>query len=152
MSDPARPFAIIVDLDETLCSLFDVPIRSGVELLRRVDRLKLQIHYVTARTEKSRRGTERFIEAHDLPGGDTVHYSPTIVSSRQHKLECHLRLARECRVLASIGDSFEEAEASEAAGVPFVLVDVNRPESAWVELAALLEAAGVMVDDDRKRG
>ncbi len=48
-------------------------------------------------------------------------------------------------MLASIGDADEEAEASAAAGIPFVLVDVNRPEQAWAELEALLEAAGVLL-------
>jgi phosphoglycolate phosphatase-like HAD superfamily hydrolase len=135
---PAKRRAVIVDLDETVCEQFDVPIRAGVELLRRLDRAAVEVHYVTARTEVSRTGTERFFAEYLLPFGRNVHYSPTVIGSRDHKLALHLRLAREYHVLASIGDSFEEAEASAAAGIPFVRVDTANAALAWVELEQLL--------------
>ena len=138
--------ALIVDLDETLCVTFHHPVAKGVEVLRRIDPARVHVFYVTARTPKSQQGTERFMQQHDLPHPANVLYSPLITSSRDHKWECHHDLAKRFRVIASIGDAEEEAEASAAAGVPFVLVDVNRPEAAWAELEALLEAAGVMTE------
>lgn len=136
--------AIIVDLDETLCANFHHPVVKGVQVLRRIDRTRVHVHYVTARTPKSQRGTDVFMILHDLPHPANVLYSPEISSSRDHKLKWHVELAGRYRVLASIGDADEEAEASAAAGIPFVLVDVNRPEVAWAELEALLDAAGVL--------
>jgi len=73
--------AIIVDLDETLCTQFDVPVENGVGVLRRVDQLKLQVHYVTARTPVCRDATARFIAEHRLPGSQNVHYCPGSISS-----------------------------------------------------------------------
>jgi len=138
------PFALIVDLDETLCVTFHHPVVKGVEVLRRIDHNRVHIFYVTARTTASKRGTDVFLLLHDLPHPANVLYSPIITSSRDHKFDCHLDLAGRFRVLASIGDADEEAEASAAAGIPFVLVDVNRPEAAWAELERMLEEAGVL--------
>jgi phosphoglycolate phosphatase-like HAD superfamily hydrolase len=138
---PAKACAIIVDLDETICTQFDQPIVIGVQLLQRLDRQKLAVHYVTARTDVSRRGTEQFLEEHRLPGWRNVHYSPTIIGSCEHKRRKHAELAREFQVLASIGDSFEEEEASAACGITFVLVDTDRHELAWLRLEELLRAA-----------
>lgn len=135
--------AVIVDLDETLCASFHHPVRAGVDVLRRLDAARVHVFYVTARTNASQRGTERFLQEHRLLHPANVVYSPVITSSRDHKLKWHLDLAGRFRVLASIGDAEEEAEASAAAGIPFVLVDVNRPELAWTEFEALLAAAGV---------
>ncbi|OWK45290.1 hypothetical protein [Fimbriiglobus ruber] len=142
---PPKRFALIVDLDETLCTAFACPIRAGIDVLARIDRLKVEVHYVTARTEVSRKGTEQFIGDHRLPGWRNLHLSPTVIGSREHKLKVHARLAREFRVIASIGDSFEEAEASAAAGIPFVPVDVENPVQAWVTLTLLIEEAGGFV-------
>lgn len=143
---PAKRLALIVDLDETLCEQFDVPIRAGVELLRRIARTRVEVHYVTARTEVSRRGTERFFADARLPFDRNVHYSPTVIGSRDHKLAMHLRLAREYQVIASIGDSFEEAEASAAAGIPFVSVDTMNAALAWAELERLLHSHDCLTD------
>jgi phosphoglycolate phosphatase-like HAD superfamily hydrolase len=116
-----------------------------VEVLRRIDATRVHVHYVTARTTASQRGSDVFLMLHALPHPANVWYSPVIASSREHKLKCHLELAERFRVLASIGDAEEEAEASEAAGIPFIQVDVNRPELAWAELEAMLEAVGVFM-------
>lgn len=142
---PAKQLAVVVDLDETLCTAFDCPVPAGVDLLARVDRARLAVHYVTARTAVSREGTEKFIADHRLPGWRNVHYCPTWQGSREHKRDVHLRLAREYRVVASIGDyDGEEGEAARAAGVPFVLVDPARPMAGWSEFEAILAAAGVL--------
>ncbi len=136
--------SIIVDLDETLCVTFHHPVVKGVEVLRRIDRSLVQVFYVTARTTASKRGTDVFLLLHDLPHPANVLYTPFHTSTRDHKLNCHVDLAARFRVLASIGDADEEAEASAAAGIPFVRVDMDRPELAWAELEAILEAARVM--------
>jgi ribonucleotide monophosphatase NagD (HAD superfamily) len=47
----SRPFAIIVDIDATICTQFDVPIKAALEVLQRIDERKLPVHYVTARPE-----------------------------------------------------------------------------------------------------
>src|SRR5689334_15407159 len=117
-----RPRAVICDLDETLCTLFDLPITVATELLRRLGRA-VEVHYVTARTEQRRAGTEKFLSDHRLPGWKNLHLCPLWQSSYQHKRDVIARLAREYEVLFSIGDSGEEEEASVAAGVPFLRVD-----------------------------
>jgi predicted secreted acid phosphatase len=136
VTGPEKPLAIIVDLDETLCTQFDVPVDTGVELLRRVDQHTLQVHNVTARTEVCREATERFIGEHRLPGSRNVHYCPIDVRSLEHKRERHELLSQEFRVIASIGDSFEEEQAAEAMGISFVKVDACNPADAWIVLAA----------------
>src|SRR3954454_17364168 len=121
---PAKRLALIVDLDETVCTAFACAIAKAVEVLARLDRQKVEVHYVTARTEVSREGTDRFIMEHKLPGYRNVHYCPKWQGTRRHKAEMHARLAREYQVIASIGDlDEEEGEASRLAGVTFVLVD-----------------------------
>lgn len=146
---PAKAPAVIVDLDDTLCTGFDCPIRVAVAVLARVDRQKLTVHYVTARTDVSRAGTDRFIQEHRLPGWRNVHYCPKWQGSKSHKAQVHAQLAREYRVLASIGDlPEEEGEAAKLAGVPFVLVDRENPAPAWAELERLLEAASVFTRQD----
>ena len=140
---PARPLALIVDLDGTVCTGFECPIRSAVEVLARVNRQKVAVHYVPARTEVSRAGTDRFIVERRLPGWRHVHYRPKWQGTRSHKAQVHLRLAKEYRVIASVGDTDEEeGEAARLAGVPFVLVDRDRPDPAWERVAAPVEAAG----------
>lgn len=147
MSEP--PFAVVVDLDETLCASFHHPVRAGVEVLRRLDAERVHVFYVTARTTKSQAGTERFMQEHGLPHPANVIYSPVLTSSREHKLKCHLDLASRFRVLASIGDADEEEEASAAAGIPFVRVDVCRPQLAWAELETLLGSVFGVADQSR---
>jgi predicted secreted acid phosphatase len=140
---PAKRLALVVDLDETVCTGFACPIAKAVEVLVRVDRQKVEVHYVTARTEVSREGTDRFIMDHKLPGYRNVHYCPKWHTTKRHKAEIHARLAREYRVIASIGDcDEEEGEASRGAGVTFVLVDTNNPVAAWFAVAELIEAEG----------
>lgn len=140
---PAKRLALVVDLDDTICSGFDCPIRAAVDVLRRLDRQKVEVHYVTARIEVSRKGTERFLEEHRLPGWRNLHLCPGYYGSRRHKTELHARLAREYRVIASIGDTEDdEGEAARAAGVPFVLVDRDNPTPAWLALAEMIESEG----------
>jgi phosphoglycolate phosphatase-like HAD superfamily hydrolase len=138
--------ALIVDLDETLCASFHHPVRAGVEVLRRLDAERVHVFYVTARTTASKRGTDVFLLLHDLPHRENVIYSPFTTSSREHKLKCHLDLASRFRMLASIGDADEEEEASAAAGIPFVRVDVCRPEVAWAEVEAVLIVTGAFTE------
>ncbi|MBN9120044.1 MAG: hypothetical protein J0I06_12920 [Planctomycetes bacterium] len=139
---PAKRLALIVDLDDTVCTSFACPLRAALDVLLRVHRQRVEVHYVTARTEVSREGTDRFIMEHKLPGYRNVHYCPKWQAPRRHKAELHARLAREYQVIASIGDlDEEEGEASRLAGVTFVLVDRDNPGAAWAAVAQLIEAA-----------
>ena len=139
---PPKSLALIVDLDDTICTGFDLPIRAAVEVLVRIDRQKVAVHYVTARGEVSRAGTVRFLEEHRLPGWRNLHFCPNHISTRKHKIDKHALLAREHRVIASIGDTEEEeGEAARLAGVPFVLVDRDHAAQAWTFVAARIEAA-----------
>jgi phosphoglycolate phosphatase-like HAD superfamily hydrolase len=137
-----RPRAVICDLDDTLCVQFDQPILAGCRLLAQLDRA-IEVHYVTARPEASRRGTEEFLARHRLPGWRNLHFCPAWQSSRRHKAEVIARLAREYAVLASVGDHDEDEEASRAAGVPFVRVSDDNAEQAWLDGARLVGAAGL---------
>ena len=141
--EPPRPnpFALIVDLDDTLCVGFDCPIDAGCEVLRAIDRQRVTVHYVTARPEASRDGTEQFIVDHRLPGWKNLHFCPHWKSTRAHKTETNHRIAREYRVIASIGDTPEDALAALEAGIHFVQVDVGDPCAAWKELAELIALA-----------
>jgi hypothetical protein len=139
---PARRLALIVDLDDTVCTGFACPLRVALDVLLRVHRQRVEVHYVTARTEVSREGTDAFIAEYKLPGYRNVHYCPKWQGTRRHKVELHAKLAREYQVIASIGDTdSEEGEASRLAGVPFVLVDRDNPTVAWTAVAGLIEAA-----------
>jgi hypothetical protein len=139
---PAKRLALIVDLDDTVCTGFACPLRAALDVLLRVHRQRVEVHYVTARTEVSRAGTDAFIADHRLPGYRNVHYCPKWHGTKRHKAELHVKLAREYQVIASIGDTDdEEGEAARLAGVPFVLVDRDNPGPAWVTVAALIEAA-----------
>jgi hypothetical protein len=138
---PARRLALIVDLDDTVCTGFACPLRVALDVLVRIHRQRVEVHYVTARTEVSRVGTDAFIADYRLPGYRNVHYCPKWQGTKRHKVELHAKLAREYQVIASIGDTDdEEGEAARRAGVPFVLVDRNNPAPAWVAVAALIEA------------
>ena len=139
---PAKRLALIVDLDDTVCTGFACPLRAALDVLLRVHRQRVEVHYITARTEVSRKGTDEFIAEHRLPGYRNVHYCPKWQGTKRHKAEVHARLAREYQVIASIGDlDEEEGEASRLAGVTFVLVDRDDPAPAWAAVAALIEAA-----------
>jgi predicted secreted acid phosphatase len=135
----ARPKerAIICDLDDTLCTMFDCPLAAGVRVLTALDR-SIVVHYVTARPEASRDGTERFLAEHRLPGWHNLHFCPSWQSSRQHKTEVMARLAKEYDVVVSIGDHDEDEAASRAAGIPFVRITDATVEQAWSEVAGLL--------------
>ena len=140
---PARSLALIVDLDDTICTDFDWPIRAAVEVLVRIDRQKVAVHYVTARTEVGRAATERFLEEHRLPGWRNLHFCPNYFGTRKHKTDKHTLLAREHQVIASIGDTDEdEGEAARIAGVPFILVGRDNAAPAWVTVAGLIAAKG----------
>lgn len=146
---PAKRLALIVDLDDTVCTGFACPLRVALDVLLRVHRQRVEVHYVTARTELSRAGTDAFIADHRLPGYRNVHYCPKWQSAARHKAERHAQLAREYHVVASIGDlDDEEGAAARAAGVPFVLVDRDNPGVAWAALAQLLEAANGFRTED----
>lgn len=146
---PPKRLALIVDLDDTVCTGFACPLRVALDVLSRVHRQRVEVHYVTARTELSREGTDAFIAEHRLPGYRNVHYCPKWQGTKRHKAEAHARLAREYQVIASIGDlDEEEGEASRSAGVTFVLVDRDNPGIAWAALAQFIEAAqGFRVED-----
>jgi ribonucleotide monophosphatase NagD (HAD superfamily) len=136
---PAKPLGLIVDLDETVCTSFSIPIRDAVEVLLRLDRRKVTVHYVTARTEISREGTDRFIVDHKLPGWRNVHFCPNWQGPLRHKTDAHTKLAREHRVIASIGDTHEEeGEAARLAGITFVLVERGNAAPAWKAVAELI--------------
>ncbi|MCI0702837.1 MAG: hypothetical protein L0241_17285 [Planctomycetia bacterium] len=138
---PAKRLALIVDLDDTVCTGFACPLRAAIEVLVRIDRQKVEVHFVTARTEVSQKGTDEFIMEYRLPGYRNVHYCPKWQGTKRHKTEVHARLAREYQVIASIGDTDdEEGEASRLASVPFILVDRDKPDGAWVVVAQLIEA------------
>lgn len=140
----AKQLALIVDLDldETLCTQINIAVEAGVEVLRRIDQLKIQVHYVTARTTISREATLMFLGEHRLPGRENVHYCPDRITSLEHKRRQHRVLSSRFNVIASIGDSCEEEEAARAAEIPFVLVDPWRPASAWAVLADRLAKIG----------
>jgi phosphoglycolate phosphatase-like HAD superfamily hydrolase len=135
-----RPLAVICDLDDTLCVGFDKPILQATGFLAALDRT-VEVHYVTARPEASRAGTERFLAEHRLPGWRNLHFCPSWKSSRAHKVQVIARVAREHRVVVSVGDHDEEEQASRAAGVPFVRVTTDNAEQAWAEVARLVAAA-----------
>lgn len=138
---PAKRMVLIVDLDDTVCTGFACPLRSALDVLLRVHRQKVEVHYVTARTELSRKGTDDFLAEYRLPGYRNVHYCPKWHSTKRHKTELHAKLAREYQVIASIGDlDEEEGAAARAASVAFVLVDRDNPGTAWAAVAALIEA------------
>lgn len=140
---PPRRSALIVDLDDTVCTAFACPIAVALETLRRLDRRRVEVHYVTARPEASRKETERFLNEHRLPGWRNLHLCPTYLGSRKHKQDKHALIAREYQVIASIGDCEEdEGDAARSAGVPFVLVDRDNPVAAWVLLQEMIATAG----------
>src|SRR5262249_54216694 len=91
-SDRRRTRAIICDTDDTICTGFDLPILAACEVLRALDRA-IEVHYVTARPDASRAGTERFLQEHGLPGWSNLHFCPSWRSSREHKAEVIARLA-----------------------------------------------------------
>lgn len=144
---PAKRLALIVDLDDTVCTGFACPLRAALNVLVRLNRQKVEVHYVTARTEVSRQGTDDFLAEYRLPGYRNVHYCPNWKGAKRHKAEVHAKLAREYQIIASIGDTDdEEGDASRRAGVPFVLVDRDNPAIAWAALAErILAAEGFLV-------
>lgn len=131
--------AVICDIDDTLCTQFDQPILTACKVLAALDR-SIEVHYVTARPETSRRGTEQFLADQRLPGWRNLYFCPSWQSSRTHKAEVMARLARQYRVVVSIGDHDEDEQASRAAGVPFVRVTRDNMEQAWREVARLVAA------------
>jgi hypothetical protein len=135
-----KPLALICDIDDTICASFDCPVAAACTALAGLDR-RVEVHYVTARPEASRAGTERFLIDHHLPGWRNLHFCPSWQSSRLHKAEAIAGLARRYRVIASVGDHDEEEQASRAAGIPFVRVTDDNGTGAWREVARLVAAA-----------
>jgi hypothetical protein len=134
-----RARAIICDIDDTLCTQFDQPILTACKLLTQLDR-SIEVHYVTARPEASRQGTEQFLADQRLPGWRNLWFCPSWQSSRTHKAEVMARLAKQYQVLVRVGDHEEDEQASRAAGVPFVRVTDENVETAWREVARLIAA------------
>lgn len=135
---PKTP-AVVCDLDDTLCAQFDQPILAAVKAVVSGERA-IQVHYVTARPEASRAGTERFLADHNLPGWKNLHFCPNHKSTRTHKADVIARLAKECHVLVSIGDHEEEEIASRAAGIPFLRVTCDNHEAVWSDFMRVLAA------------
>jgi len=146
----SRPFAIICDIDETLRVEFDRPILAACQVMARVHRA-VEVHYVTARPEGSRKGTEEFLCDQRLPGWRNLHFCPNWQSTREHKTTVMCRLAKEYQIIVSIGDADEDEQASLAAGVPFVRVTDMNIEAAWNEIADLIVQATKDVDDPLTR-
>lgn len=136
LSTRRNRYALIVDIDETICTQFDVPIPAACETLRALR--GVEVHYVTSRPEASRKETDRFHARENLPGWKNLHFCPGWKSSRQHKLECMRHILRLYDVIASIGDADEDEWASREAGIRFVRVDPEDPACAWRKLRDLL--------------
>jgi hypothetical protein len=145
-----KPLAMICDIDETLCIEFDRPILAACQLMARLHRA-IEVHYVTARPDGARKGTEDFLCDQRLPGWRNLHFCPNWQSTREHKTAIMSRLAKEYTVIVSIGDADEDEQASLAAGVPFVRVTDMNIEEAWKEVAALVERATQGVEDPLAR-
>ena len=128
--------ALIVDIDETICTQFDCAIPFACEVLRGLR--GIEVPYVTSRPEASRKETEKFLDRERLPGWENLHFCPEWKSSKQHKLECMRKILRTHDVLASIGDADEDEWASREARIPFVRVKTDDPAGAWRELSFLL--------------
>jgi hypothetical protein len=135
-----RPHAIVCDIDDTLCVQFDQPILAACRLLAALHR-SVEVHYVTARPMASRAGTEKFLLDQRLPGWRNLHLCPDWQSSRAHKAEVIARLAREHRVIVSVGDHEEEELASKAAGVAFLRICGDNTEEVWREVERLVAEA-----------
>jgi hypothetical protein len=146
----SKPLAIICDIDETLCTEFDRPIVAACQVMVRLHRA-IEVHYVTARPDGARKGTEEFLCDHRLSGWRNLHFCPNWQSTREHKTAVMCRLAKEYNVIVSIGDADEDEQASLAAGVPFVRVTDMNTEDAWKEIAALIERATQGVEDPLAR-
>jgi phosphoglycolate phosphatase-like HAD superfamily hydrolase len=131
-----KPIAIICDLDGTLCTDYDCPIEAGCEILRSLD--DIQVHYVTARPEASRRSTIDFLDRYRLPFRANLYFCPDSVSTLRHKTEAMKRIARDRAVLVSVGDSDEDKRASLAAGLLFVRISHESPEDGWRRVRQLL--------------
>jgi predicted secreted acid phosphatase len=134
-----RAQAIICDIDDTICVQFDQPIVAAIQFLAALDRA-IEVHYVTARPEASRKGTEEFLCDNRLPGWRNLHFCPTWQASREHKTAVMTKLAKQYHVIVSIGDHDEDEAASLAASVPFVRVRDNRAH-VWAEVARLVALA-----------
>ncbi len=135
-----RTKAIICDIDDTICVQFDQPIVAAIQFLAALDR-SIEVHYVTARPEASRKGTEEFLGDKRLPGWRNLHFCPTWQATREHKTAVMTKLAKQYHVIVSIGDHDEDEVASLAAGVPFVRVVEDKHADVWIEVARLVTAA-----------
>jgi hypothetical protein len=135
-----RTRALICDIDDTICVQFDQPIVEAVAFLAALDR-SIEVHYVTARPEASRPGTETFLSDARLPGWRNLYFCPSWQATREHKTMVMTKLAKQYQVIASIGDHDEDEAASLAAGVPFVRVRDGNHGDVWTEVAWLIAAS-----------
>ena len=134
------PLVLICDIDETLCTEFDQPVLAGVDLLRRLAKSQLEIHYVTARPEETRAATQHFLETHRLPYSRNLHLCPRHKGSMRHKREATEKIKRDSRIVLSIGDSDEEEMASKDQNIPFIRIDPENFEASWKKVALELRA------------
>jgi phosphatidate phosphatase APP1 len=134
------PLVLICDIDETICTEFDRPVLMGVELLRRLAKSQLEVHYVTARPEETRAATEEFLLTHKLPYSRNLYLCPRHKGSMRHKREVTEKIKRESRIVLSIGDSDEEEIASKDHNVPFLRIDPEDFETSWKKVALELKA------------
>jgi predicted secreted acid phosphatase len=145
-----KPLAIICDIDETLCAEFDRPLAHACSVIAKVNRA-VEVHYVTARPEASKKGTEGFLCDQRLPGWRNVHFCPSWRSTREHKTEVMCRLAQQYQIIVSIGDADEDEHASQAANVPFVRVTETNAVEGWDKIAWLIARATQDVEDPLAR-
>ena len=134
-----RTRAIICDIDNTILTENDKPIVVACQFLARLHP-SIEVHYVTGRPDDLREETLKFLTECRLPGRHNLHLCPSTLwkTIREHKAKVIQRLAREHKVILSVGDSDEEEEASLAAGVKFLRVTSDNIEVVWTEIAELI--------------
>ena len=130
---------LICDIDETICTEFDRPVMIGVDLLRRLAKSQVEIHYVTSRPEETRAATEDFLAIHKLPYSRNLYLCPRHKGALRHKRETTEKIKRESRIVLSISDSEEEEAASKEHNVPFLRIDPEDFEASWRKAALELK-------------
>ena len=134
----SKPLAIICDIDETLCTEFDRPIRTACQVLAG---LHQAIRCITSRLGRTATEGDRGISLRPALAGlaEPVLLPDLAVDARPQDGR-DVPLAKEYVVIVSIGDADEDEQASRTAGVPFVRVRDTNVEAAWKEIAALVDA------------
>jgi phosphatidate phosphatase APP1 len=133
------PLVVICDIDETLCTEFDRPVMQGVNLLQRLSKRQVEIHYLTSRPEETRAATEDFLMRNRLPYGRNLYLCPRWKGSVRHKKDVTEKLKKECRILLSIGDSEEEEIAAKENGIPYCKINPENFPASWDAVAAALK-------------